>query len=304
MKRVANALEHMMLHHIEFCLDEIDVLLVETVGEADRDLLKSKVADIRSLIGGWTFKPLVATTDETVAEIVPAATVEIADDLTLIRGIDAEIAAILGGTHFATVASWRAVDIAALDRVIPAHRIAQQNWIEQAAILATGRLTAHAIRVTRGDFACLVASPEIEQSVEAIAKIDEGEAKITEGAKIEKIEIDAIKDVAEVPTLIVASSCWPPMLDGSPAVIAEKSQVAKPEVQTAEPPAIRYRSVISLEKVAELQSAATAVFGSDRRWGRRVSFAATLILLMSVGLLGIDSKLDSTGAPQHFVSAE
>ncbi len=70
----------------------------------------------------------------------------LAFDLTSIRGIDLELATQLsaaGVTAFSDVARWTAADIARLSPHIgvAAGRISAEGWIEQAAMLATGRAT-------------------------------------------------------------------------------------------------------------------------------------------------------------------
>lgn len=280
-----------MLHHIEFCLDEIDceidALLIERVGEAERALLKSKIADIRDLIAGWKV---------TLAGVAPApATDEIADDLTLIRGIDTEIAAKLAGlgyTRFEIIASWRAHDIAALEPSIPSNRIAQQNWIEQAAMLATGTLTAHAVRVKRGDFACLVTSPGNQQTGEPIKLTGDGQAQITEPAANETIEFADVETEAPAPT--VESSCGAGMDEGSSATTAAASD-AKPVAQDAVAPAFQPSNVIAFA-TAPAAAAATATATSGRRWGRRAAIAATLAGLLAIDALATTSHPNTSSA--------
>lgn len=87
------------------------------------------------------------------------------DDLLAIRGLDgrtAETLAGLGVRRYAEIAAWSASDIArvraALDGAPGPHR---HGWIEQAAVLATGRLTAHAAhRLTIGTEPPLAARPD------------------------------------------------------------------------------------------------------------------------------------------------
>lgn len=67
-------------------------------------------------------------------------------DLTSIRGIDSELATQLsaaGVTAYSDVARWTAADLARLSQHIGAgaNRISGEGWIEQAAMLATGRAT-------------------------------------------------------------------------------------------------------------------------------------------------------------------
>ncbi len=73
-----------------------------------------------------------------------------ADDLALIKGVSAEDVAVLreaGVASFGAIADWQAGDVERLGaRVGGKRRIARENWIEQAALLRAGRMTAHARR--------------------------------------------------------------------------------------------------------------------------------------------------------------
>ena len=68
------------------------------------------------------------------------------DDLTRIRGIDGQVEAALslfGVTRYAQIAAWRPEDVARLSNALGFNvRIEQENWIEQAQILARGEETA------------------------------------------------------------------------------------------------------------------------------------------------------------------
>jgi len=88
------------------------------------------------------------------------------DRLDLIRGVDATIAEALhssGTTRWAEIAAWRRVDIARVSAVLASTKaIPRQGWIEQAALLATGRLSHYARRMLAGDFSAVVAAPTAE----------------------------------------------------------------------------------------------------------------------------------------------
>lgn len=68
------------------------------------------------------------------------------DDLQRVGGIDIEIEALLNGhgvTRYAQIASWTRIDIERLDGGLAQDgRVARENWIEQAQILARGGDTA------------------------------------------------------------------------------------------------------------------------------------------------------------------
>ena len=70
------------------------------------------------------------------------------DDLTLIRGVDEALAEdlnSLGIATFAQIANWSKPDVARMSKALGlGRRICKENWIEQAAMLASGRVTAFA----------------------------------------------------------------------------------------------------------------------------------------------------------------
>ncbi len=80
------------------------------------------------------------------APVVKADAQPQADDLKRIKGIDEQIEAALslfGVTRYAQIAAWRPEDVARLSNALKFNvRIEQENWIEQAQILARGEETA------------------------------------------------------------------------------------------------------------------------------------------------------------------
>ncbi|MBU2533990.1 MAG: hypothetical protein KKB37_14710 [Alphaproteobacteria bacterium] len=89
--------------------------------------------------------------------VVPAAPAETGavtsgdgDDLTLIDGVTPDDVRILNdaGVHsFKDIASWTAPDVRRMTEAVGGgRRIARQNWIEQAHLLASGASTAYALR--------------------------------------------------------------------------------------------------------------------------------------------------------------
>lgn len=132
-----------MVRHIELCLDEIqceiETLDTTVFGTIGQTALQGHVAGMRAIIQAWRSEcsPLLAVGDEAAAGEM--------DDLTAIRGLDPSDAAMLaikGVVRFQTIADWRPDDLAALGGgKALMRRIAVENWIEQAAILATGRPT-------------------------------------------------------------------------------------------------------------------------------------------------------------------
>jgi predicted flap endonuclease-1-like 5' DNA nuclease len=108
--------------------------------------------------------PPPAEADAAVTEPVPP------DRLQLIRGIDAAVAAALhdnGVSRWSQIAGWRRADIERLSRKLGlGARIAKECWIEQAAMLASGRISHHATRQAAGDYDCIVPSPAVEMLAE------------------------------------------------------------------------------------------------------------------------------------------
>ena len=104
----------------------------------------------------------VATTVKTEAPLV-AASAAVAgssaaiDDLTRIRVIDTALQARLvklGAGRYRDIAGWRTADVARVSQALGfTGRIEQENWIEQAQILARGGETAYSRRKDRGELA-------------------------------------------------------------------------------------------------------------------------------------------------------
>jgi len=95
-----------------------------------------------------------------IAVAMPAA-----EDLTRIRGIDADLQRRLlrlGVSRYRDIAGWLPADIERISRELGfAGRIEQENWIEQAQILARGGETAYARRKEMGQIA--TASPSANE---------------------------------------------------------------------------------------------------------------------------------------------
>jgi predicted flap endonuclease-1-like 5' DNA nuclease len=97
---------------------------------------------------------------------VPMPAPAFPDPLELIDGLSRHAVELLidgGVTKFSDIADWSSVDVATwrarLDGVTQG---SAGWWIEQAALLASGRVTRFAERARRGEFAALVAQPQPE----------------------------------------------------------------------------------------------------------------------------------------------
>ncbi len=96
---------------------------------------------------------VTATTAATAAQSAAGAVAEAStqpDDLKLIRGVDTNAEKILHGEGigtFAQLAAWRSADVHNIDSLLAQPgRASEQNWIEQAKILADGKQTAFITR--------------------------------------------------------------------------------------------------------------------------------------------------------------
>ncbi len=148
-----------VLEHISFCLDEIeceiesyDVLGLSIVEQLE---LREHLEQMRTVLDRCV--------ERRQRKIKPGAK----DDLTQIRGIDeatADALTAVGIRRFSTIAALTADEVDALaGEGITRERISGEGWIEQAAILATGRLT-HFARSRAG-----VEAPRDRQDVVKVA---------------------------------------------------------------------------------------------------------------------------------------
>ena len=98
------------------------------------------------------------------ATAVAAAPGQPAQDLSRIRAIDATSAAALGKlgvTRYEQIAAWMRSDIERIEQSLGQKgRINQENWIEQAQILAKGGETHYASRRARGETANAEPTPD------------------------------------------------------------------------------------------------------------------------------------------------
>jgi predicted flap endonuclease-1-like 5' DNA nuclease len=119
------------------------------------------------------------------AQLEPVASAA-GDDLKRIRAIDTALEAqlkALGAGTFAAIAQWTAADTARMSRELGFKgRIEQENWIEQAQILAKGGDTRYSQRLARGEVA---AARAIE---------DEGERRPPVAALASAVSARAVAD--------------------------------------------------------------------------------------------------------------
>lgn len=158
-----------------------------------------------------------------VAAMVSVAHV---DDLTLIRGIDAsmkERLAGLGISKFADIAGWRASDVARVSASLGIKgRIAAENWIEQAQVLAKGGSTRYAQEKLAG---VVLARPTE----------DEGTPKTVEPLPVPRVEERAaFAEVAKPAAAAEPAPAPAPVPAPSPTPSAQPSSAAATAAIVAE----------------------------------------------------------------------
>ncbi len=150
------------------------------------------------------------------------------DRLDLVQGIDGAAAATLnahGTRRWATIAAWSRADIDHIEAQLGSPgRVAKQGWIEQAALLAAGRSTVHALRTSRGDFAALVAPPPLEALDPPIFPVEH--ATIVVQPEIPEVKVEPI---------VVSPIFLAEPAPDSPAVASPPPETVDPPVADPEP---------------------------------------------------------------------
>jgi predicted flap endonuclease-1-like 5' DNA nuclease len=183
------------------------------------------------------------------------------DDLTLVSGIDEELAGRLKGigiVAFSQIAGWSEQDVAQVSDALGLdRRICKENWIEQAAMLACGKMTVFA-----GQRSDQVGPPDADAGHDSARQIGEAHILVLEPAAPAHGQPSGDRDLA--PTAEVASAS-----------------------KEAAPSAV----VISLDAHRETAKVLPATRKSAPA-RRRVAFAAKLvaclIILVAVGVAMVD----------------
>lgn len=147
------------------------------------------------------------------------------EDLSLIRGVDSAAFAILlsfGITHFRDIAAFKPDDVEVLSRALGDNRrISRENWIEQAAVLARGKLTAFArermaMTLPPDNIIAFPAAPEPPEST----RETEASAALPQLPAVRATGTDLV--VVPFPRNVKARSRWP-LVAGSLAMLAVAS---------------------------------------------------------------------------------
>lgn len=252
--------------------------------EAEISTRQARVADIRLEIAHaradvatrraaptMAAPTMAEITDTTIAEATLEAITTLpapaSDRLTLVKGIDAEAAALLAGlgvTAFKDIAALNDEDVRELGRMLgDSRRISKQGWIEQAALLAHGTMTDFAVRMMRGEFTGLVDSP------------------------------------ASAEARIIVTLPEEPVATEQPAITEASALVTPAEVETATAPAAEVAAAVC-EPVASCDAASAKIVSLDPRRtrmngkrdggmmtaGRWAALTASIIFVLGVAIEG------------------
>jgi predicted flap endonuclease-1-like 5' DNA nuclease len=153
-----------------------------------------------------------ALDDDSHNERPAAAGIPLArSDLTLISGIDEALSGrldSLGIVAFSQIAQWSRQDVARVSEALGLdRRICKENWIEQAAILASGQMTAFASRRSdQADTSIGDPKPTVEQPAPTaeVAPAPEAQASIAV-----VLSLDPYRGIPKVPPAIRKASSPP-----------------------------------------------------------------------------------------------
>jgi len=131
------------------------------------------------------------------------------DDLTRIRGISLDLArrlAVLGVTHYRTIAAWRPVDVSTVSAALGLGRqISRQNWIEQAALLQRRVESSQVGAAATTENVAAVRSPPADQEADAAPEAQAEQREIDLPDILEAIRSDAGAGGAGSPPLASAA---------------------------------------------------------------------------------------------------
>ena len=265
--------------HIEFCLDEIDceikAALDKALDDVDRISLQRHVDGMRAIIA---FARIRSSTHQKSSNVAD-------DDLTLVKGIGSAERRILNGVgvrSFAAIANWRRDDIKALaQHGITLERIACENWIEQAAILASGAKTHYVSSAHAGSAGLLDPGPEDD----TVLTVDDQ----TEASSQIGTERDAEASGSE-------QSCG---ADSTPATEVLETQVTGSAEHRPNPPVTA--GPLPTAAVIPFETAMKSRRPASGRPVRRVAAVATAVILTVLGV-GLVAHQQLDGLPAIVVS--
>lgn len=147
--------------------------------------------------------------DQETPEPGPDADMGPPDDLTRIRGISLDLTrrlAVLGVTHYRTIAAWHPVDVSTVSAALGLGRqISRQNWIEQAALLQRRVESSQAGAAATTEDLTAVRSPPAAQEAAAALQAQTEQREIDLPDILEAIRSDSGASGAESPPLASAA---------------------------------------------------------------------------------------------------
>jgi predicted flap endonuclease-1-like 5' DNA nuclease len=192
-----------------------------------------------------------------VATVVKPSAVAIIDDLKLIRGIDSAIETglnKLGVTKYAQIAIWMKPDVARISQALGFRgRVENENWIEQAQILAGGGNTAFSRRrAAGGTIVTPTAAPFTATSVSAVTA--PSPVAVVKPAPLAPANpVEGVKPAPIAPAAIGAAiaAAAAATKTGTPAPSAQTTTPIAPSVTNlASPPMVEERAAFANQKAA------------------------------------------------------
>lgn len=224
-----------------------------------------------------TAEPLCNDATSGQGEVAAAAPPMVPDQLTLIRGLSAEMADWLraaGVTRLAEIAAWKAGDLACFGAEHGIGEAARrESWIEQAAMLAGGQRTRHAARVLSGEWAALAPPPRADAKPDADLRARLIAASLLTAAstllRLAPLPLDRPQSSepkpSEEPAGIIADGAEPPAQAAVPPApssnptsereVAPRADVREPATHPVTDDAARFRMPRLAEQIAPLRAA-------------------------------------------------
>ena len=222
------------------------------------------VAPLRSLSAPVAAAPRVVVPAPVapVPQAVPAApsAAVVADDLTLIRAIDGDLQKQLNGLgikRFTEIAAWKPQDVAraAAALKVPG-RIEQENWIEQAQILAKGGETYYSRRKARGETTSSTPTPDEGERV--VVRVP-ATSRPAEPAPVASAAPAAATTVAAAASAAVAAAAVRAAQAASTATATPPVAVASPQPAAVAPPKVADRAAFAAPAAPAAPIAAATV---------------------------------------------
>jgi predicted flap endonuclease-1-like 5' DNA nuclease len=221
----------------------------------------------------------------------PAAAVAAGpQDLRSIQGIDAGTEAALKGlgvTRYEAIAAWTGADVARIGQALGEKgRIARENWVEQAQVLAKGGQTLFSMRRARGEASTAAPTPD-----EGVPAAMPAPSDVALPRPMSRVGVSAVVIAPPPPEAPRAAVAAPPLVSDRAAFARQPAGTAAPAVpiRPAEPPAhdnLQRIGVITAETEKRLNALGVARYSEIAQW----SPAAVERIDKDLGLAGRISR--------------